>query len=247
MSPEEMSISVLGDMLKCQQKKCDEFASVTQLKLSKDRVIVSLSCPQHPKKPFTATFSHAQFQKLIEVGLIDEKDVKTYQFKYMVLFGKYLKLEGGYDRVFVLDDKELIQQSAQKLFLCPKCSGINNLRVQEIRIPKKKKKKPAAVVIYQSCPHCGHNGGIALKIGDFQRLVKTGLVDPDIARDFREKLEMENWTPDEGYGLTASILAPHAAEALGLVGERERRCLMCGEPVAKGLDRCPNCGNDLET
>lgn len=242
-----MSIAFLGDKLKCQIGGCDEFAKILRLNVKKDGVQLVLECPAHPGQ-FQQQFSHAQFQKVCDVGLVEDQDVQTYQLKYMILFLQFVKLSGGYDRVFILEDRELVQGPARQLLICNECSGVHDLKVRGVKIPprKKWKKKPPTVVLDRSCRSCGKKSAVEVTVRKFLQITQTGLLEPELYRDVRERLEMSEWTPDDSYGLTTAILAPHAAEALGLVGDPEKKCMMCGMPITKGVTRCPRCGNDVE-
>lgn len=236
---------MFGDELKCPE--CGEFGRVRNLKMNTKSVLVELTCEDH-RNSYEASYTHPDFQKLCEMGLIDPPDIKTYQLKYAILTGQYVKLRDGIDRILILDDVHFIQKVAQTLLLCGKCSGLVDLQIREIKIPKpkKRKKKVPTIVVDQRCTVCHKHSAVEIELEAFAGLVKTGLMEPDVGSDFREKLAMEEWTPDESYGMTSAVLAPHAAEALGLTGQRENKCRMCGTPVAKGLSRCPNCGNDMD-
>src|SRR5271157_277781 len=235
-----MSIRDLGEQLKC--KKCDKFGKIIKLVLlpPKKRVQLTLGCASCGRE-IKVDFSMDDFEKLINSGLIDNDWVKDYQRKVLFHFQTYKKLPGGIEGVYSIKNPELIKRVGRELFLCT-CGDLFQWKLGKF-IPKKKMVY-AEILLHSSC---GKDFKKLVEVPIARELFATGLVDEDFVKKFNEDLanEFTDFNAKEGYGLTASILAPFAQEALGMAtaeNETDRKCPYCGSVISKFTDKCPVCG-----
>jgi hypothetical protein len=238
------SIRELGERLKCQ--KCDKFGKVIKLSLNpaKKHVQMRLACAQCGRE-WREDLSIEEFEKLANGFLIDTDWVKNYQRKVLFHFQKFVKLPGGLEGSYSIKNPELLKRVGKELFLCP-CGELYQWKLGTFIF----KKKVAYAEILLHCS-CGKDAKKLVEIPNARELFITGLVDAEFIKNFEEQLsyELEGFDTKEGYGLTASILAPHAQEALGMVsddGSADKKCPYCGTSISKFAGKCPSCGNDLE-
>lgn len=239
------SIRDLGERLKC--KNDDKFAKIIKLSLNpaKKHVQLTLACAQCGRE-WKEDFALDEFVKLASGFLIDAEWVKNFQRKVLFHYQSFMKLPGGLEGAYAIKNPELLKRVGRELFLCS-CGELYSWKLGNFIV---KKKIPYAEILLH-CP-CGKDAKRLVEIKNARELFTTGLVDTDFIKNFEEQLsfELEGFDTKEGYGLTASILAPHAQEALGMSGEdggADKKCPYCSATVSKFAEKCPSCGNDLET
>ncbi len=238
------SIRTLGERLKC--KNDDKFAKIIKLFLNpaKKHVQLTLGCAQCGQE-WKEDFLINEFEKLVNGFLIDADWVKNYQRKVLFHLQKFVKLPGGLEGAYAIKNPELLKKVGKELFLCS-CGELYSWKLGNFIV----KKAVAYAEILLHCS-CGKDAKRLVEIKNARELFTTGLIDADFIKNFEEQLayELEGFDTKEGYGLTASILAPHAQEALGMSGEEgsaDKKCPYCSASISKFAGKCPSCGNDLE-
>jgi len=233
-----VSISELGNSLRCPKDDCDRFGKIMRLDV-KEKVEITLICEKHMKK-YKNIYSINQFVRLAEAGLIEANWIEDFQKKFLVLTGQFIKIDGGMEGAFIVKDKKKIQDLGKKI-MC-KCGSIASVTFIKV------KKAKSQINLY--CSECMPKGKkIWMDSTDVLTLARAGLIDPSIGRKIKDIYEDdgEQFDVTESYSVGKGIMAGWVQEEIGMLEEdsRGKKCYICGTPVSDAMDRCPKCGSDL--
>ncbi|MFO8019998.1 MAG: hypothetical protein R6U96_15340 [Promethearchaeia archaeon] len=235
-------VKELGNTQKC--PKCDDYAKMVGLKVSKKDVIAKYLCSDCMEN-LEEKYSIKEFLKMGNMYLLDEKWIKDFQRKYMIAAGKFVQIEDGLGGAYFSENKKVVRKYGADL-IC-KCGEFYHMDFQDYKKEK--------LYFELRCEECGTEK-FKIKEEDFFELGNAGIIPTAIVTEVKDTIEMDelDWESSSSYSTPSTVLSTDARSRLGMEKDEALEnldnltCPECGAAISmemKKFGKCGTCGADL--